>query len=98
MATYPSTINTAMAEPKNSLKPRSSALSAGMIGKNIAIQSPDNAAPKPVTTRTRPAARCQSGRLRRKPGANWKAPSRLYIVTLTMCKITGTGASNGIVG
>lgn len=70
MAKYPGKIDTAMAAPKNSLKACSSALSAVTIAWNTAIQSPDNAAPKPTTTRVRPAARCHSGRLQRKPGAN----------------------------
>ena len=40
-----------------------------------------------------PAARCQPGRRRRKPAANWNAPSTPNTAAVTMCTTTGSGAT-----
>src|SRR2546429_3277166 len=52
---------------------------------------PAIAAAMPLGTRTRPAMRCQRGRWRRKPAANWKAPTTQNVLALKMCTSTGTG-------
>ncbi len=79
-----------MAVPTTIRMPARTSPSIAARGRNRVNHIPDSAAASPHGTSSRPAARCQPIRRRRRLGENWKAPRRQYTVTLTMWIATGT--------